>query len=147
MTLDNTVRAVYLNNCLFLAHIYESLKKNFLSLELISSTFCLYHTKTYPHHNLSRKYVPTQVFHHPSIHSTSPCLLYSYTHFFKQDEIYESQYAFINPLESGHIEFLESIFIKILILRKSTLKLKHLPGKILHFDEKSAKIQLYLDLA
>ena len=91
--------------------------------------------------NFIKKYWTVSTFH------TSQCLLYSYTHFFKQDEIYESQYAFINPLESGHIEFLESIFITILILRKSSLKLKHLPWKILHFDEKSAKIQPYLDLA
>ena len=59
--------SVDLNNCLFLAHIsMPKLEKFFLSLELISSTFCLYHTKTYPHHNSSRKYVPTS-FHHPSI--------------------------------------------------------------------------------
>ena len=60
--------SVDLNNCLFLAHIsMPKLEKFFLSLELISSTFCLYHTKTYPHHNSSRKYVPTKAFHHPSI--------------------------------------------------------------------------------
>ena len=77
--------AVYLNNCLFLAHICESLKKILISgINFLNFLFVPY-KKTYPHHNLSRKYVPTNAFHHPSIHLNAFCI--PTTHIFKQDEI------------------------------------------------------------